>query len=745
VRLTPAKSSGAVALLTTAVVTATGAVATTWPLARNLGSATLGSGEVLLTAWQLNDYQRAFLTNPLAWADANIFFPYDRAAAFNDLLISHALITLPAAWAESPVLALNLAFLGGIVLCGLFAHLLIVELVDEPWAGAVGGTLFALSPFRFLHVGHLSIAAAWAVPLFFWSVLRHLRDPSPGRGVFVAVSGLLVVLSSLYHAAFVAPLVPLVLLFAARRGENSRRAWLPLVLTGAPALALAVSFLVPFAAVVNDHGIGAAPEDLVRFGADLSSLGQKPAFLDGSASTSRIGPEAHLYPGTALAWLAVAGLLVAVAPVRRLDGWQRSVTIVILLLVGLIALGFAVPRRGAMAPLWRTGVLALVWIGPAALAVWAIATTRASAAVGHAVAIRFGLAGAALAFAFALGPEARHLGRLIGPAPYGLLTRLSEGFAGTRVPARFGGLVLLFLAIIAGGVIAAMLRAPRRAVRGAGAAVVVAALAACVIELPVPPLPGGQTLVTLPKLADPVYDWLAGRPGRFGVLELPDWPPEAEVHYQHREWRSLRHMLAAKQHGQHLVNGAGRVEPFLWHRLRWHEPWSDGFFSYIAAYLPAHYVLVHEGGIPQESRAAVWSRLDRGTDGWQPMFRSSRIRLYRVDRSFGRGPMIDRLLQRRELAPGAEVRFSARAVRSADQPGELPTAITLEFLRDGEVITTFAIGPEWKAFHVTVPVTAVPGQPTGEWPRTGTLFRWQVRGQGVHVDLKDLSVSRLPS
>ena len=104
------------------------------------------TGEVLLNAWQLNWFHHALLNDPGAWLDANIFFPYQGATALNDLLLTHALVTLPAAWTESPVLALNLAFLGGVVLCGVWAHQLIVELVDAPWAATVGGTLFALTP-----------------------------------------------------------------------------------------------------------------------------------------------------------------------------------------------------------------------------------------------------------------------------------------------------------------------------------------------------------------------------------------------------------------------------------------------------------------------------------------------------------------------------------------------------------------------------------------------------------------------
>ncbi len=164
----------------------------------------------------------------------------------------------------------------------------------------------------------------------------------------------------------------------------------------------------------------------------------------------------------------------------------------------------------------------------------------------------------------------------------------------------------------------------------------------------------------MPDLEDPAYAWMRDRPGRFGILELPDWPSLGGKDYQYRGWRSLRYMLASKAHGQHLVNGTGRIRPFLWRRFRRTEFWSDDFFGFIAAYFPADYVLVHEGGIPPRSRAAVWARLEGASDGWVEVFRSAAVRVYTIDRSFGRGSFIDRLFLRREIAPRASVSFSAR-------------------------------------------------------------------------------------
>jgi hypothetical protein len=736
-------------LITTAVISTIAAVVTTWPLARDMGSATVTSGEVLLAAWQINSFHQALLTNPLAWAHANIFFPYDNAGTFNDLLLAHALVTLPSAWTASPVAALNLALLGGIVLCGVCAYLLIDELCDEPWAAAVGATLFALAPFRFLHLVHVSIAAAWAVPLFFWAILRHMREPTWLRATIAAGCGVLVACSSLYHAAYVAPILPLVLLIAARRGPGGRRVWVPLLVSGGSGLALLAWFLLPFAATLRDFGAGAAPDDLLRYGADLSSLGVKPDFLGGSG-TPGVEAEAHLFPGTALALAAAAGVVLTAMSMGPVRGWWRGAAAVVLTLASVSAAGALLPLPAAAGALWQAATIALIWIGPVVAMVWAVAVATPHGARSPANALRLGVAGAAWSFVLALGPEARYLGDALGPAPYVVLTSASSFFEGTRVPARFGGISMLFLSLLAAGTVAYVRRVRHRT---AGAGLAAMAIVGCLAELPIPAFPEGRPLVALPDLRDPVYDWVRAQPVATRILELPDWPADAPVHYELRDWRALRYMMAAKQHGQHLVNGTGRIQPFLWRRFRTIEVWSDDFFNFIRSYLPADYVLVHEAGIPIGDRDALWARLDGPASGWRRVLSTGGTRVYTIDRSAGRGTVIDRIVMRRELAPRAHLSFLARVAEVRETTGGNATApVTMELLVDGELVNTWSVRGEWQQLQLTLPIgTTAPdiyesqcssGQaPCIGWPRAGALLRWRTRGDATDpIEISGLTI-----
>jgi hypothetical protein len=127
--------------------------------------------------------------------------------------------------------------------------------------------------------------------------------------------------------------------------------------------------------------------------------------------------------------------------------------------------------------------------------------------------------------------------------------------------------------------------------------------------------------------------------------------------------------------------------------------------------------------------------------------RSPGVRLFTIDRSFGQGASVDRLFLRRHLAPRADVEFSARradeAGATSGDTGQPPP--TLELLRDGEVIDAWPIGSEWREYSASVPVATVAAERSRDWPRTGTLLRWRLRGAPSSTfELRDLSVDRTP-
>ena len=204
-------------------------------------------------------------------------------------------------------------------------------------------------------------------------------------------------------------------------------------------------------------------------------------------------------------------------------------------------------------------------------------------------------------------------------------------------------------------------------------------------------------------------------------------------------------MLASKAHGQHLVNGTGRIRPFLWRRFRRTESWSDEFFGFIAAYFPVDYVLVHEGGIPARSRQRRMGAAGRGIGrlgGSVPLGRGPCLH----DRSVLRaGTFVDRLFLRREIAPRASVVFSARLdpeVGGGEERGA-ETSTTLELLQDGVPVEAWTIDSRWRELKASVSVAAIAPALSGGWPGSASRFTWRSGADaGPAFEIRDLSVRR---
>ena len=294
----------------------------TWPLALRPASTTLPMGpDGELFIWTLAWNAHAFVHQPLAIFDANIYHPLSLTLAFSENLIGSAFIAAPVLWASgNPVLALNAVMLVSCMLCGLGGYVLARRIGISPAGAVVAGVIFAFSPPRFFRIGQLHLGPVQWIPFAFASLHAYL-DLGRKRDLWLAAGFFtLQALSSGHGAVFLTvALAGLVAWRAASGMPVPPLRWLrDLGLRGALLLAPAALVYLPYRAVQQEMGLRRSLENwAVTPGSFLAAPTHVQTFLLSWLPGPPIldTASAYLFPGFLPLLLAAAAL--AAALVRR--------------------------------------------------------------------------------------------------------------------------------------------------------------------------------------------------------------------------------------------------------------------------------------------------------------------------------------------------------------------------------------------------------------------------------------------
>lgn len=601
------------------------ALLATWPLARGLGSDVAWDlGDPVMVMWALawNCSQIASIlggdvSRISTFFDANIFYPAPLTLAYSEHFFAQAVQILPIyALTENPILCYNLLFLSTFVLSGLGAFLLVRELTGNPTAGFVAGLFFAFAPYRIPQSSHLQVLSSQWMPLALYGFRRYFDTrrvkPLMGATVALVVQNLSCAYYFLYFSPFAAAYVAWEM--AGRHLWRSVTVWRHLGVTAAMVLAFTAPFLLPYAAVRDQLHVARATGEVMRYSADvysyLTAFSEQPIW--GRVAHAFPKPEGQLFPGLLTLALAAIGLLDVRAGFSWpfAEGARREAAPprrrwVVRVLASAVILHLAAV---AAALLYRRVVLEM---GPFVLQVSDINRlliqivvlvvvllfvspgTRARAATFMKSRGFFVVALLAAAW-LSLGPSPQSLGRplnLVGP--YRFLYEHVPGFEGVRVPARFGMVVTLMLAVLAG------FGASRLAyVRGATAALAVACVAFLAEGLVVPFVVNGTAPIERynppearlypPSRAPVVYAAVAREPDDMVLAELPLGHPDFD----------LRAMFYSAVHRRRLLNGYSGFFPAHYGQLR--VALSDVLRQPDLAWqavrnIGATHILVHEG------------------------------------------------------------------------------------------------------------------------------------------------------
>jgi hypothetical protein len=598
-RTPAAKDVWAVTLLFAALT-----LLTTYPLWLHPASTMLPGGpDGELFVWTLLWDAHAFLHQPFAIFDANIYHPLRDTLAFSENLIGTAIFSAPIQWLTgNPVFALNVVSLLSTLLCGVGTWLLARRLGLEQGAAVVAGIVFAFAPPRFFRMEQMHLGIVHWIPFGLASLHAYLDGGRARDLKWAALFFTLQVLSSGHGAVFMVIACGGLLVYRTSLGEPLR-AWRRVRDLGVAGLLLlvpAVWVVLPYRRVQEEQGLR---RSLDGWTVPATSFFAAPTHLQtwvaGLVPDARVleTASAFLFPGFLTLILAAAALaphakdagrgFPALSDVEGIPGeevsrdtraaWlRRSAVWLEVLALGLIVIAALLtiyrPTRVRVGDvvlfsargLWRPWLLA-------ALAVAARVALLRRVPFDSLGRIRRRVA----AWVTARVKPWRIAVRQSAVAFYGLLTLLTillavapplgiwplvywmPGFNFIRAPSRFTILGMLGLAVLA-AIGFERLRSRLQPGRRRIAAIVVCAL--LMAESLAIPLEVNPYRVEIP----PIDQWLAAQPGSFAIAEVPVPDPVNPGEFERRQ---TAYMMHASAHWQKTVHGYSGFRAPLHERL----------------------------------------------------------------------------------------------------------------------------------------------------------------------------------
>jgi hypothetical protein len=515
----------------------------TWPVVRGLGHTIVGDyGDPLLNVWILAWDATHMFAKGAGWWNANIFSPHPLALGYSEHLAAQAFQILPIYWATgNPILCYNLIFLSTFVLSGLGAFLLVRDLTGNPRAAFVAGAAYAFAPYRIASLPHIQVLSSAWMPFVLYGFRRYFATHRILPLAGASAAWLCQNLSCGYYLLFFSPIVVIFLMWEL----TVRKLWSDARVVGAVAIACAVvaaattPYLLPYL-------------ELRRLGFDPRSIGETQKFsadvygyltadpnmrLWGRAMRAWPKAEGALFPGFTV--VVLASMSVARPFTGRVDcGPKRAALLLPLVIMLILLMGGSIRLPLVkITSLERALVIAgAYWIGVLIL----FRGVRQSFFAWLRTPGAFFVLMTVFAVVMSFGPIVQAKDRVVLDANlYDLLYRYVPGFDGLRVPARYGMIVALGLAVLAGFAVT-----PRMA-PAAAALILLESFAA---PLPVDQnpseykRPGLAALPDLQRAPPPVYDFVRALPAGVSIVELPLGEPAFDVRYMYystRHWRPL--------------------------------------------------------------------------------------------------------------------------------------------------------------------------------------------------------------
>jgi F5/8 type C domain len=523
-------------------------VAFMWPVVAHLSSAWPHDPNDPALSAAILSWDAHALPMTHAWWDAPIFWPVQGALSFSEHLLGISLLTTPLLWSGADALtAYNVAFLCAFPLTALAAHALAFAWLKRHDVACLAGCIFGFSPYRVSQLAHIQMLWAFGMPLALMALHKFTEQRHRRWLVVFGLAWLAQAAANGYYMLFFPVLLAAWVLWFAREPKSLVPITATWVLATLPLAPLFRVYARQHAAMGLSRGIS----EIESFSADMTAVfAASPDLMAWHRLSQWSRPEGQLFPGALALVLIGAAIAVAVAKPRVLTardaaGWRIANATAVVLAVGFLAVAVSVPVFGPWK--WSIGTSTIATASSmdkplsasAALFVLAAITSWTFRFAWHRRSVfGFYLCAAAAMLVLSFGPRPTLGGApFLFRAPYAWLMAL-PGFSEVRVPARFGMLFVLCVAMAAATGFARLTVKLSPLSRRALAAIAVALI-----------LVESWPRVTMAPPAAPIAA-LQGISDRAPVLELPLGITERDIA---AEYRSL-------EHGHPTVNGYSGYE-----------------------------------------------------------------------------------------------------------------------------------------------------------------------------------------
>ncbi len=491
----------------------------TFPLAARLNQIVLGppgdNFEYVQKMWWFKE--ALFVRGVSPFFNPDVFAPFGYPVALSETTLANTVLGLPVTAGFGEVVSYNVALLMSFVLSGFAGYLLGFSVSRRRFAGLIAGTIFAFAPYRFAHLGagHLPLMGTQWIPLTVLYLERLIRTKRPHDSALAGFFFGLAALSSWYYAYMIGLFIPIYVALRVHSWRNRKSAvelGYGLLLMAVIAGLVVVPALVP---LLRTTGRQAAAYPL-RY-VDQWSASPLDFLMPNIMHPLWGRTVAERYPQNVFENMLFVGWLpVALAWL----GWRRWQVA-----------GRVYGRLAAVASLLALGTTLHFWAGPVHLPV----------PDGPRLLFERGMHW--LTTRSALNPIQWDMGvpgAIVVPLPTLLLYLFLPFFNAMRVWARFGLIVILAVAVLAGLGTATLTRYRH------GRIIAALVWAGILIEFAPMPFALGYSYVQ----PQPVDRWLAGQPGSGLVIQFP----------LDRTWYGYP-LYEARWHGKPVAYGYGTFVP----------------------------------------------------------------------------------------------------------------------------------------------------------------------------------------